>query len=340
VGGRDYGAVESGFIGNFALGAMIIGGDDIGRVELVDDHDNQPDWEGDEILYVHTLEIGPGSYLDLNGVTVYYAQAVIDDDATVVLDGGELILVPCDWSENFDNYGTSTPLPEQSTWEAWNDDPAGADFYATTDQAHSEPNSVVIDSTDDAVHRYAGHSAGRWEYVAHIYVTEQFDDVQYFILLNDYPASEYHDWSLQIELDGANNLVSDHNGPDALPMIKGQWAMLQVIIDLEQDLQSVYYDGAHLVTKGWTDGVEPGGALNIAAVDLYGAGSAYEVYYDDLSFGGPGCAGDFDHDGDVDTADLLYLLGAWGTPAGDVDGDGDTDTADLLALLGAWGPCP
>jgi len=55
---------------------------------------------------------------------------------------------------------------------------------------------------------------------------------------------------------------------------------------------------------------------------------------------GPGCPADFDGDGDVDTADLLYLLGAWGTPNGDVDGDGDTDTADLLALLAAWGECP
>jgi len=51
------------------------------------------------------------------------------------------------------------------------------------------------------------------------------------------------------------------------------------------------------------------------------------------------CPADFDGDGDVDTADLLYLLGAWGTPDGDVDFDGDTDTADLLALLAAWGSC-
>jgi hypothetical protein len=54
----------------------------------------------------------------------------------------------------------------------------------------------------------------------------------------------------------------------------------------------------------------------------------------------PECPADFDGDGDVDTADLLYLLAAWGTPDGDVDGDGDTDTADLLALLAAWGECP
>jgi len=52
------------------------------------------------------------------------------------------------------------------------------------------------------------------------------------------------------------------------------------------------------------------------------------------------CPADFDADGDVDTADLLHLLGAWGTAGGDVDFDGDTDTADLLALLAAWGECP
>jgi predicted outer membrane repeat protein len=52
------------------------------------------------------------------------------------------------------------------------------------------------------------------------------------------------------------------------------------------------------------------------------------------------CPAEFDGDGDVDTADLLFLLAAWGTPDGDVDGDGDTDTADLLALLAAWGECP
>jgi hypothetical protein len=54
----------------------------------------------------------------------------------------------------------------------------------------------------------------------------------------------------------------------------------------------------------------------------------------------PLCPCDFDCDGDVDTFDLLHLLGAWGTPDGDVDADGDTDTADLLALLGMWGDCP
>jgi hypothetical protein len=69
----------------------------------------------------------------------------------------------------------------------------------------------------------------------------------------------------------------------------------------------------------------------------YGCETNKNLYYISLP---TDCPADFDGDGDVDTADLLYLLAAWGTPDGDVDGDGDTDTADLLALLAAWGECP
>ena len=69
----------------------------------------------------------------------------------------------------------------------------------------------------------------------------------------------------------------------------------------------------------------------------------YWLFISEIQFTGlvePPCPADFDDDGDVDTTDLLYLLGAWGTSGGDVDGDEDTDTADLLALLAAWGECP
>ena len=52
-----------------------------------------------------------------------------------------------------------------------------------------------------------------------------------------------------------------------------------------------------------------------------------------------GIPGDIDGDGDVDTADLLALLAAWGNPGGpaDINGDGIVNTEDLLILLGNWG---
>jgi len=54
---------------------------------------------------------------------------------------------------------------------------------------------------------------------------------------------------------------------------------------------------------------------------------------------GSSCDADLDGDGVVGVADLLILLGNWGTfGPGDLDGDGVVGVSDLLILLGSWGP--
>lgn len=49
-----------------------------------------------------------------------------------------------------------------------------------------------------------------------------------------------------------------------------------------------------------------------------------------------GLLGDLNGDGEVNSADLAILLGAWGTPAADLDGDGVTGASDLAILLASW----
>jgi len=127
--------------------------------------------------------------------------------------------------------------------------------------------------------------------------------------------------------------------------------------DGDQDLAEIHFSNGHVRIYLNNDGVldsSPSWMYDCSSVgtaiafgDISGNGrpdlivgnsgdvSLMVFYAEDFE-----CPADFDGDGDVDTADLLFLLGAWGTPEGDVDGDGDTDTADLLALLGAWGECP
>ncbi|NOX97058.1 MAG: PEP-CTERM sorting domain-containing protein [Nitrospirae bacterium] len=96
VAGQDLGAVMAGFDSNFALGTLTLGGTDIGQVQLIDSFDNQTGWEGSEALYVYNLNLGTGSYLDLNGLNLYYLNGSIDPAATIL--GGQL-----------------TPIPEPST---------------------------------------------------------------------------------------------------------------------------------------------------------------------------------------------------------------------------------
>lgn len=74
------GAEGGGFVGNFALGRLTLGNSDVGRVQLVDLSDNLEDGES-ECLFVLAMEIGVGSSLDLNALTLY-----VDGDVEVILD--------------------------------------------------------------------------------------------------------------------------------------------------------------------------------------------------------------------------------------------------------------
>jgi hypothetical protein len=67
-----------------------------------------------------------------------------------------------------------------------------------------------------------------------------------------------------------------------MPITKGQWVEIRLDIDLDNDVQRIYYGGNLLVEKSWTNGVSGGGNLNIGAIDLYANGSS-PVYYDNLS---------------------------------------------------------
>jgi hypothetical protein len=84
---------SAGFESNFALRTPRIGGDDVARVRLADDFDNTPAWEGQEALYVEEPALGPGSLLDLNGITVYYHDFT-DLGGTVKLHGGSMVQAP------------------------------------------------------------------------------------------------------------------------------------------------------------------------------------------------------------------------------------------------------
>jgi len=101
--------------------------------------------------------------------------------------------------------------------------------------------------------------------------------------------------------------------------------------------------------KGEISGPDgPGAAEVLSAWSGAGATGTYAIFLTGVSFPeAPACPEDLDRDGDVDTADLLILLEAWGPcdapcpPActGDLDGSCDVATPDLLGLLETWGPC-
>jgi hypothetical protein len=90
VAGEDLGFGMAGFHENFAFDTLCVGGEDPARLRLVDLFDNQPDWAGAEALYVRNLVIGEGSYLDLNGLNIYYLHATLPSGSGGIDESGGL----------------------------------------------------------------------------------------------------------------------------------------------------------------------------------------------------------------------------------------------------------
>ena len=80
-----------GFVDNFALGGLVVGGaGQPGNVKLVDTIRNRgPEREA---LYVHSIYVGPGSVLDLNDLNVYYDREFVNEGG--VVQGGMPVLIP------------------------------------------------------------------------------------------------------------------------------------------------------------------------------------------------------------------------------------------------------
>ncbi len=195
-----------------------------------------------------------------------------------------------DWSDNFDSYATGSQLHGQGGWKGWDNNPA-AGALTSSAQARSAPNSAAIVGASDLVHEYSGYTSGQWVYTAWQYVPTNFTGQSYFILLNTYSDGGTNNWSTQLCFDASAGLVKDDvpgdcSGATGLPLVTGQWVEIRVEIDLTANTQAVYYNNQLLFQDTWTDHVSGGGALNIAAVDLF-ANNASTVYYDDLSLAAP-----------------------------------------------------
>ncbi len=94
VAGKDLLGQAAGYDLNFALGALTLGEDGPSRLKLVDYEDNQPEWDGDEALYVYELSVGPDAVLDLNGLNLYYGHLTLDRRGTIVGNAHAVPVIP------------------------------------------------------------------------------------------------------------------------------------------------------------------------------------------------------------------------------------------------------
>jgi hypothetical protein len=294
---------------------------------------------GDEISHHELARLGQVG--DCNGNGVW-------DSDDVTLGGfddcnGDGTPDECGFADSFDAYAQAASMHGMSGWKGW-DDSAAATAFVTDTVTRSAPRSLDIEGAADLVHEFCGADFGVWSFEAWQYIPSDFssNSVQpfagsYFVLLNAYQDGGPYNWSVQMGFDSNSGNLFAFNGNGLntvqVPYETDRWKKIQIIIDLDDDWTRVYYDDELVTEYPWTGGVlgEGGGALDIAAVDLY-ANGASSVYYDDLrSISGCGATRFDDPDADgLDTETELRMGTNSCQP--DTDGDGLHDGIDNCPL--------
>ena len=220
------------------------------------------------------------------GLIIIFIGAAFGSSVSSVSMKKEVLPLDRSWSDDFDSYTLGQYLdgdPTDGEWKGWDNDPAFGAFISDT-YALSSPHSVEISDMSDLVHEYTGYDSGKWRYTAWQYIPEDFSGESAFILLNKYADGGEYSWSTQLRFNSGTQVVSSDYDGNELPMITGEWVEIRVDIDIDSDVQKIFYDGVMLVEKSWKDGVTGGGDPNIGAVDLF-ANGASEIFYDDMSLG-------------------------------------------------------
>jgi hypothetical protein len=189
------------------------------------------------------------------------------------------------WIDHLDTYATDSQLHGQGGWEGWaNSEASGA--FTSDDQARTLANSIDIAAASDLVHPYTGYTTGTWVYTAWQFIPSGGTGLSYFLLLNTYSndaACTGCNWSTQVNFDLASGtMINDGASGGSGTALLDVWAPIEVVINLDANTQTFFYNGTMLYTGTWTEEVSGGGVANIATVDLF-ANGATSVFYDDLS---------------------------------------------------------
>jgi hypothetical protein len=190
--------------------------------------------------------------------------------------------------ENFDSYATGSEIHGQGGWKGWqNDQAAGATVVDT--QSVSTPNSIEIEGASDLIHEFSGYTSGAWTITAKQFIPAGFSGQSYFIFENVYSDTDTSviSWSTQVIFDSGTGMVSNEAtgaNPGSVPMVTGQWVDLRLDVDLDNDLQTFWYNGTQVYSGSWTQQFPSQavpGILNIGSIDLF-ANGATAVYYDNI----------------------------------------------------------
>lgn len=252
------------------------------------------------------------------------------------------------FSENFDSYADGSSIVGQGPWEVWYT--GGVDAQVSGEHASSGANSLRLDAFSDIVQQFTGVSSGSWRFGAKVYMPSDSTGAPrdlFIILLNGYGGGGGVDnWSVQLRFGADDGVIESQFGGQTTPLTLDQWIDVKIEFNLDTDDLDILIDDVMLAENlVWSTNVSGGGALNLAACDLFSngivGGFIDDVYLEETS----SCpSADFNGDQFVDFFDYGDYVACFegdclpGTQA-DFNGDGFVDFFDYGDFVFAFEGC-
>ncbi len=196
--------------------------------------------------------------------------------------------VSASFYDGFDDYAAGSNVAGQGGWKGWgNDDAAGA-TVVDEPAGRSMPNSIDIAGDSDLIHEF-DYTSGSWTITVNQYIPSTFSGKSYFLFENVYDDVDMSiiSWSTQVYFDSATGQLANEAGaanPFTANYITDQWVQLKLVVDLDADLQTFYYNGVEMYSGSWSNQFPAQtvpGIPAIGSIDLY-ANGATSVFYDDV----------------------------------------------------------
>ncbi len=248
------------------------------------DHNINLDEDMAECYYdgtlVHDWTWSNSGLLQLGGID-FYAGANVKYYVDNVLY--EQIFAPI-YCDDFEGYNPGEYIAEQNPdfWATWGNAPGTPeDGLISDDVAYAGSNSVLCDglpSATDLVLKLGDKSSGIYEVDWYMYVPSG-NAAYYNFQKTEVPGTE---WAFEIYFydDGTAEFQIDQTVITTFNYTQDSWFYMDHMIDLDQDLAEVYFDGTLLHSWAWSNS----GLNQLGGVDFYTADETYKFYFDDLCF--------------------------------------------------------
>jgi len=213
--------------------------------------------------------------------TFTYVAVVLDPPVDVAVDD---ITGTVSWSapagepiiyDNFDSFNVGDYIAVVGdNWTTWSGAPGGAeDAFVSDVQSYSPSNSVEVLADQDLVLIMEDYTTGIYQYDMKMFVPTGY--CGYFNLQKT--STPGQEWAFQIYYQTDGTALADAGAAGALthPFNHDEWLNLKVVVDLDNDWATYYFNDVEMIGYQWTLGTfGTPGLLAFGGVNIFGGANS------------------------------------------------------------------